>query len=312
VSGRIAARIAPSAAGSVDGGRPSAVGSVDGGRPSAVGSVDGGLPSAAGSVDGGRPSAAGSVDGGLPSLDSRAAGPTGGARRPHLNEKKYPFLNQIEDAEKNFLCGKRSRPEELESAVRFFLEFLRGFESLDFEGPCVTVFGSARFPEGHVYYEQARALGRRLAEEGYVVMTGGGPGIMEAANRGAKEGGGLSLGCNIKLPSEQQPNPYLDDFVELEYFFVRKVILVKYSCAFVVMPGGFGTLDETFEVLTLVQTGKLENFPIVSMGENFWSHLRTFVENSLVAEQTIAPEDLDLIHNTDDVEEALRIIRGHR
>jgi uncharacterized protein (TIGR00730 family) len=229
-----------------------------------------------------------------------------------LSEKKYPFLAQIQDAEKQFLGGKRERHEELESAVRFFLEFLRGFESLDFEGPCVTVFGSARFPEGHAYYEQARALGRRLAEEGYVVMTGGGPGIMEAANRGAKEGGGLSLGCNIKLPKEQQPNPYLDDFVELEYFFVRKVILVKYSCAFAVMPGGFGTLDEAFEVLTLVQTGKLENFPIVSMGEDFWRHLRTFVQNSLVAEQTIAPEDLDLIHGTDDVEEALRIIQGHR
>jgi uncharacterized protein (TIGR00730 family) len=227
-----------------------------------------------------------------------------------LPNKKYPFLSSVPDAEKQFLAGKMPRHEELESAVRFFLEFLRGFESLDFEGPCVTVFGSARFPEGHPYYEMARALGRRLAESGYVVMTGGGPGVMEAANRGAKEGGGRSLGCNIKLPMEQQPNPYLDDFVELEYFFIRKVILVKYSCAFAVLPGGFGTLDEAFEVLTLIQTGKLENFPIVSMGSGFWNHLRTFVESSLVAEQTIDLADMDLIQNTDDVEEALRIIQG--
>lgn len=227
-----------------------------------------------------------------------------------MDEKKYPFLARVEDAEKKFLRGKLARHEELESAVRFFLEFLRGFESLDFEGPCVTVFGSARFSEGHPHYELARALGRRLAESGYVVMTGGGPGIMEAANRGAKEGGGLSLGCNIKLPMEQKPNPYLDDFVELEYFFIRKVILVKYSCAFAVLPGGFGTLDEAFEVLTLIQTGKLENFPVVSMGGDFWGHLRTFLENSLVAEATIDLEDLDLIHGTDDVEEALRIIQG--
>jgi uncharacterized protein (TIGR00730 family) len=229
-----------------------------------------------------------------------------------VDPKQYPFLSRVEDAEKRFLGGKRARHEDLESAVRFFLEFLRGFESLDFEGPCVTVFGSARFPEGHPHYELARALGRRLAESGYVVMTGGGPGIMEAANRGAKEGGGLSLGCNIKLPMEQQPNPYLDDFVELEYFFIRKVILVKYSCAFVIMPGGFGTLDEAFEVLTLIQTEKLENFPVVSMGGEFWSHLRTFVENSLIAQRTIDAEDLDLIQSTDDVEQALHLIRGHR
>jgi uncharacterized protein (TIGR00725 family) len=164
--------------------------------------------------------------------------------------ERVPFLGVVEDAEKRFLTGRRERGEDLESAVRFFLEFLRGFEGLSFEGPCVTVFGSARFAEGHSYYELARQLGRRLAEEGFAVMTGGGPGIMEAANRGAKEGGGLSLGCNIKLPKEQKPNPYLDRFIQLEYFFVRKVMLVKFSCAFVVMPGGFGTLDEAFEVLT--------------------------------------------------------------
>jgi uncharacterized protein (TIGR00730 family) len=187
------------------------------------------------------------------------------------------LLSQVVGAEKLFLSGRRKRGEDLESAVRFFLEFLHGFESFDFDGPCVTVFGSARFPERHRYYELARELGRALANAGYTVMTGGGPGIMEAANRGAKEGGGLSLGCNIKLPAEQKPNPYLDKFIEFEHFFVRKVMLVKYSTAFVVMPGGFGTLDEAFEVITLAQTGKLERFPVVGMaasqGETFNNRL---------------------------------------
>ena len=194
----------------------------------------------------------------------------------------FPFMGMLENAEKQFLSGRRTRGANLESAVRYFLEFLRGFESLDFEGPCVTVFGSARFPEGHEYYEMARGLGRRLAEEGYTVMTGGGPGIMEAANRGAREAGGRSLGCNIRLPREQEPNPYLDHFIEFDHFFVRKVMLVKYSTAFVVMPGGFGTLDEVFEVMTLVQTGKLEAFPIVSMGTEFWGAFREFAQRSLV------------------------------
>ncbi len=228
-----------------------------------------------------------------------------GSHRGHV-----PFLGLVEDAEKHFLAGRRDRPAELESAVRFFLEFLRGFESLDFDGPCVTVFGSARFPESHPYYELARRTGRALAEAGYVVMTGGGPGIMEAANRGAREGGGQSLGCNIRLPMEQEPNPYLDDFIELDYFFVRKVMLVKYSCAFVVMPGGFGTLDEAFEVLTLIQTRKLDSFPMVAMGNAFWGHLRDFIEKSLMVEGTIDAEDLDLIQPTDSIEEAIRIIRG--
>jgi uncharacterized protein (TIGR00730 family) len=223
---------------------------------------------------------------------------------------RVPFLGLVEDAEKNFLAGGRERGDEIEDAVRFFLEFLRGFESLGPEGPCVTVFGSARFPEGHHWYELARRLGRGLAEAGYTVMTGGGPGVMEAANRGAREGGGRSLGCNIRLPLEQKPNPYLDQFIELDYFFVRKVMLVKYSCAFVVMPGGFGTLDEAFEVLTLIQTRKLESFPVVSMGSSFWRHLQEFIERGLVAEGTITPEDLRLIHSTDSVEDAIRLIRN--
>ena len=179
---------------------------------------------------------------------------------------EYSLLGKTEGAEKAFLRGPRTRHEDLESVVTIFLEFLRGFESFSFTEPCVTVFGSARFDENHEYYRLARDLGAALAGAGYAVMTGGGPGIMEAANRGAKEAGGLSIGCNIHLPKEQEPNAYLDRFIQMEHFFVRKVMLVKYSSAFVVMPGGFGTLDEAFEVATLIQTGKLERFPMVGMG----------------------------------------------
>ncbi len=222
-----------------------------------------------------------------------------------------PLLGDIEGAEKLLLAGLQRRGKDLESAVKVFLEFLKGFESMTFDGPCVTVFGSARFPESHEHYELARAVGRRLAEAGYAVMTGGGPGIMEAANRGAREAGGLSLGCNITLPKEQQPNPYLDRFIEFEHFFVRKVMLVKYSSAFVVMPGGFGTLDEAFEVVTLVQTGKLEAFPIVAMGGDFWGNMTGFVRDTLIAHGTIDPTDLDLIQRIDDVDAAVAHIQAH-
>jgi uncharacterized protein (TIGR00730 family) len=224
--------------------------------------------------------------------------------------KSSSLLSQVVGAEKLFLSGRRNRGEDLESAVRFFLEFLHGFESFEFDGPCVTVFGSARFPERHRYYELARELGRALAHSGYAVMTGGGPGIMEAANRGAKEGGGLSLGCNITLPMEQKPNRYLDKFIEFEHFFVRKLMLVKYSSAFVVMPGGFGTLDEAFEVITLAQNGKLERFPVVSMVKDFWDHLRRFMSDTMLAEGTISNEDMDFIQGANTVEDAIRIIRG--
>jgi hypothetical protein len=219
------------------------------------------------------------------------------------------LLESVRSTEKKFLAGKRDRGADLESAVRVFLEFLRGYESLDFEGPCVTVFGSARFPEDHRYYQLARSLGKGLAEAGFVVMTGGGPGIMEAANRGAKEGGGYTIGCNIVLPREQKPNPYLDRFVEFDHFFVRKVMLVKYSCAFVVMPGGFGTLDEAFEALTLIQCDKIERFPVVAMGLSFWNRMRAFVEKSLIGERTIGPADLELLYPTDCVDDAVSHIR---
>lgn len=212
-----------------------------------------------------------------------------------LLSARTPLLKSIQDAEKNFLSGRRSSADELESAVRVFLEMLRGFEEMDFEGRCVTVFGSARFDEDHPYYDMGREVGRRLAEAGFAVMTGGGPGVMEAANRGAREAGGLSLGCNIRLPREQKPNEYLDRFVEFEHFFVRKVMLVKYSSAFVVLPGGFGTLDEAFEVVTLIQTHKLDSFPVVALGGAYWEELTQFLTDSLLKEGTISSDDLKLI-----------------
>ena len=221
------------------------------------------------------------------------------------------LLSEVEGAEKAFLSGRRNREADLESAVRFFLEFLRGFESFDFEAPCVTVFGSSRFGEDHPHYQLARELGGALARAGYVVMTGGGPGIMEAANRGAREAGGLSVGCNIRLPREQKPNPYLDRYINFEHFFVRKVMLVKYSCAFVVMPGGFGTLDEAFEVITLIQTGKLERFPIISMGGDFWNQMYGFARETMAREGVINGDDVQFIHDARSVQAALDIIAAH-
>ena len=220
------------------------------------------------------------------------------------------LLDEVEGAERLFLSGRRSREADLESAVRFFLEFLRGFESFDFAEPCVTVFGSARIGPDHEYYKLARRMGSALAEAGYAVMTGGGPGIMEAANRGAKEAGGLSLGCNIRLPSEQQPNAYLDRFIQFEHFFVRKVMLVKFSSAFVVMPGGFGTLDEAFEVATLIQTGKLDRFPIVGMGLEFWTQFRKFVRETMLETGVISRDDISVVYPVDSVQQAIEVIRA--
>src|SRR5580765_4789395 len=168
-------------------------------------------------------------------------------------------------ADRYFLAGPHSRFRELQLLGRAVRDFVRGFRVLHFVGPCVTVFGSARFGESHPHYATAREVGRRVAELGFTVMTGGGPGLMEAANRGAREAGGRSVGCNIELPQEQAPNPYLDRSVTIRHFSVRKTLLMKYSYAFVVCPGGVGTLDELFEALTLIQTGNVMNFPIVLM-----------------------------------------------
>jgi hypothetical protein len=202
-----------------------------------------------------------------------------------------------------FLAGPRSRLEELVRVVKIAAEFIHGFRRLHFLGPCVTVFGSARFGDDHRYYALARDLGARLARLGYTVLTGGGPGIMEAANRGAREAGGASVGVNIELPEEQEPNQYLDTFVEFRHFFVRKVMLVKYSYAFVALPGGFGTLDEIFETATLIQTGKIQSFPLVVMGTDYWRPLLDFVRERMVAEGTISPGDLDALLVTDSVDE---------
>jgi hypothetical protein len=198
-----------------------------------------------------------------------------------------------------FLQGPQPRVFELGRAVNIFFELLKGFRKLHFVGPCVTVFGSARFPEGHPYYDMARQVGRRLAERGFTVMTGGGPGVMEAANRGAKEAGGRSIGCNILLPKEQKHNDYLDTWIDFEHFFVRKLMLIKYSYAFVVLPGGFGTMDELFEVLTLIQTGKVEDFPVALMGREFYEPGVEMLRRML-ARQTIDPADLDKLLISDD------------
>jgi uncharacterized protein (TIGR00730 family) len=206
------------------------------------------------------------------------------------------------------LQGPRRRIEELARLIRIMREFIRGFRALHFVGPCVTVFGSARFDEHHPYYVLARQMGANIARLGFTVMTGGGPGIMEAANRGAREAGGRSVGCNIQLPVEQKPNPYLDRWVEFRYFFIRKVMLVKYSYAFVVMPGGFGTIDELFEALVLIQTRKIQGFRIVLMGVDYWRPLIDFISGPLAQSGAISPEDVGLIRITDDPEEATRII----
>jgi uncharacterized protein (TIGR00730 family) len=224
-------------------------------------------------------------------------------------ENMIHWLNHPQEGhEKKFLKGIQDYTEELAAAGRIYLEFVRGFSLLEGVEKCVTVFGSARFQEDHPYYIMARELGKRLAEAGYTVMTGGGPGIMEAANRGAKEGNGLSIGCNIVLPMEQGPNPYLDRFVNFEYFFVRKAMLIKYSQAFVLMPGGYGTMDEAFETLTLIQTNKIESFPVVAMGLDFWQNMRGFIKDTLIRGETISPGDLDLITLTDSFDTALETI----
>jgi hypothetical protein len=207
-----------------------------------------------------------------------------------------------------FLQGPQPRRTELGRAVRIFLEFVRGFRALHFVGPCVTVFGSARFTEDHPYYAVGRQVGRELAQAGFTVMTGGGPGIMEAANRGAKDVGGRSIGCNIELPAEQKPNPYLDRWITFHHFFVRKVMLVKYSYAFVALPGGFGTLDEIFETATLVQTGKIKEFPIVLVVRDFWQPLIEFLRARPLAAETIGAEDVERLVVTDSPRECARSV----
>jgi uncharacterized protein (TIGR00730 family) len=211
--------------------------------------------------------------------------------------------------EQLFLEGPRSRGFELRRAFRIFRELIHGFRALHFAGPCITVFGSARFPPEHPYYALTRELGARIAQARFTVMTGGGPGLMEAANRGAKETRGVSIGCNIELPKEQKPNPYLDKWVEFRYFFIRKMMLVKYSYGFVAAPGGFGTMDELFEVATLIQTGKIKDFPVVLLGTDYWSPLLAFLRQSVLANAAISARDLEAILVTDSPAEAVAHIQ---
>ena len=214
------------------------------------------------------------------------------------------------NTEIQFLEGPRSRWQEFKFTFKVFWEFIRGFRALHFVGPCITVFGSARFGEETKDYQSTRALSGELAKLGFTIMTGGGPGIMEAANRGAKDVGGRSVGCNIRLPMEQSHNPYLDKWVTIRYFFVRKTLLIKYSYAFVIMPGGFGTLDEFFETITLIQTQKIHNFPIVIFDKTYHKAVLEHIQ-AMKDCGAISPEDLNLFLATDDIAEATAYIRDN-
>ncbi|HEY0677223.1 MAG TPA: TIGR00730 family Rossman fold protein [Chitinophagaceae bacterium] len=209
-----------------------------------------------------------------------------------------------------YLEGPKSRGFELVFAMKVFKQFMTGFRTLHFMGPCITVFGSARFSEDNVYYQAAREFGKRIAASGFTTMTGGGPGIMEAANRGAFENKGTSVGCNIQLPFEQIPNPYLHKSLNFEHFFVRKVLLIKYSYAFIIMPGGFGTMDEFFETLTLIQTRSISQFPIVLYGKDYYRELWEYLEY-MAQSGTINREDLSLVKLTDNIDEAMEHILSY-
>ncbi|HXT21749.1 MAG TPA: TIGR00730 family Rossman fold protein [Thermoanaerobaculia bacterium] len=227
--------------------------------------------------------------------------PPGRSTAEQTPQERHEWGKAARDPEeRQFLLGPHWRREELARLWRILADFMRGFRALHFLDPVVTVFGSARFHESHRYYGLARELGRRLGEAGFTVMTGGGPGIMEAANRGARDAGTCSVGCNIELPHEQRPNPYLDLFVEFRYFFVRKVMLVKYSTAFVCLPGGFGTMDEIFETATLIQTGKILGFPLILMGSEYWTPLRDFIAARMLREGTVSPAEAQILTITDD------------
>src|SRR5262245_8773463 len=220
-----------------------------------------------------------------------------------------PPVKPSED-DRYFLEGPHARFKELLILLGAARDFIRGFRVLHFVGPCVTVFGSARFPEGHRYYELGREVGAAIAGLGFTVMTGGGPGVMEAANRGAREAGGRSVGCNITLAHEQYPNRYLDRHVTCHYFFVRKVLLFKYSYGFVVLPGGLGTLDELCEALTLIQTGKIAEFPVVLIGTEYWKPFLSLLRE-MIGRGAVAASDLDLLKVTDDLDDAMRHLETH-
>jgi len=225
-------------------------------------------------------------------------------------EKMAGDVGMTEDRK---LLERTAEPEFLRSdpwrALRILSEFVEGFDALATLGPAITVFGSARVSPDSETYAVAREIGRLLAEDGYAVITGGGPGVMEAANRGCQEGGGMSVGCNIELPHEQDINPYVDLGVEFRYFFARKTMFVKYADGFVILPGGFGTMDELFEAITLIQTGKIRHFPVVLVGTEFFGGLLAWMKERLLAQGMIAAKDLDLMVVTDDPREVVRIVK---
>jgi hypothetical protein len=195
---------------------------------------------------------------------------------------------------------------------RIIGEFVEGFDVLPDYLPAVTIYGSARTRTGHPYYEVARKLSRAMAERGFTVLTGGGPGVMEGANLGAYEIHKPTIGLNIELPMEQAPNKYATITMKFRYFFVRKVMLVKYSSAFFLLPGGFGTLDEMFETLTLIQTHKIKPFPVLMIGKAYWSGLVDWMREKMLVEGMIGPEDLELFHVTDDLDEAVAMVEAHQ
>lgn len=217
---------------------------------------------------------------------------------------------ELELPDRTLLSGPSSRIRDLSTLFHVARDLVRGFRALHFAGPCVTIFGSARTQPGSRYFEMAREMGDACAHLGFTVVTGGGPGIMLAGNQGAFEAGGKSIGVNIELPFEQSLNPFVQGSVTMRYFFTRKVVLVKYSYAFVILPGGAGTLDEMFETMTLIQTGKLKRFPIILMGKDYWQPLMDFVYR-MAEEGTISPDDPELIFFTDDIEEAKAHLQRH-
>lgn len=222
------------------------------------------------------------------------------------NRQKFK-LSKDESA---FVRGPLSRFKEFIFAFKVFFNFIKAFRKMQFIGPCVTVFGSARFTKDSEHYKNAEEIGAALGKIGFTVMTGGGPGIMEAANKGAYESGGYSVGCNIILPFEQKPNPYLHKWIDIPYFFLRKVILVKYSYAFVVMPGGIGTLDELFEALTLIQTKVIQDFPVVIFDSEYHMELCKHIQ-LMAKNESISPEDMKLLFVTDSVEDLIAHIETY-
>ena len=222
------------------------------------------------------------------------------------NDTKY----LLQKSESQFLQGPRSRFKEFVFLMKVQFSFIKAFRKMHFIGPCVTVFGSARFPPDSKHYQNAEKIGAELSQLGFTIITGGGPGIMEAANKGAFENGGFSVGINIILPHEQKPNPFLHKWIDIPYFFVRKYLLIKYSYAYVVMPGGMGTLDELFEAITLIQTKIIQNFPIVIFDSIYHKDLIEHIE-IMAKNESISPEDMELIFVTDSTDEVMEHIKIH-